>query len=110
MFTTLFFTMALGWQSPATSLDPNSLRMVDKIYESEAREEALERAFGRRSDATKLREFELRFNDVAKALADFGQTWNHSRKVDERKAERLRKAWRELGKTDGWFDTSADSK
>jgi hypothetical protein len=107
MFTTLFFTMSLAWQSQSKPLNPSSLEMIETIYEEQAREEAMERAFQRYSDTTKQRQFELRFNDVAKALAEFGDTWNQSHKIDERKAQRLRKAWRDLGKADPWFDTSS---
>jgi len=110
MFTTLFFTMSLAWQSHGTALSPGACEMIQNMYEEQAHEEALDRAFGQQSDAAKQRQFESRFNNVAKALADFGETWNQSHKIDERKEERLRKAWRDLGKVDRWFNTSSNSK
>jgi hypothetical protein len=106
MFTTLFFTMSLAWQS-GSAIESRPFDLIEMMYEEQARAHALERAFQRQSDTTKQQVFELRFNDVAKALADFGGTWNQSHKIDERKAERLRKAWRNLGKADAWFDTSS---
>lgn len=109
MFTTLFFTMSLAWQSGITA-ERQPLDVIEKMYEEQAHEDALGRAFQRQFDNTKQREFEQRFNTVARALADFGQTWNQTHKVDERKAKRLKKAWRDLGKSDGWFNTAADSK
>jgi hypothetical protein len=109
MFTTLFFTMSLAWQSGITA-ERQPLDLIEKMYEEQAREDALSRAFQRQFDRTRQREFEQRFNNVARALADFGQTWNQSHKVDKRKAGRLKKAWRDLEKSDGWFNTSADSK
>ena len=109
MFATLFFSMSLAWQSGITS-ESRPLDLVELMYEEQARENALERGFQRQSDLMKQHTFELRFNDVAKALADFGETWNQSHRIDRRKSERLRKAWRDLGKTDAWFDTSSRSK
>lgn len=109
MFATLFFSMSLAWQSGITS-DSRPLDLVEMMYEQQAREEALERGFQREADKTKEHVFELRFNDVSKALADLGETWNRSHRIDRRKSERLRKAWRDLGKTDAWFDTSSHSK
>ena len=109
MFTTLFFTMSLAWQSGITA-ERQPLDLIENMYETQAHEDALDRAFQRQLDRTRQRQFEQRFNNVARALADFGETWNQSHKVDERKAKRLKKAWRDLGKSDGWFKSSAESK
>lgn len=108
MFTTFFFSMSLAWQS-SSALGQNPLDLVEMMYEAQAREESMDRAFQRQSDAARQHAFILRFNHVAKALAEFGETWNQSHKVDQHEAQRLRKAWRDLEKTDGWFDTSSDS-
>jgi hypothetical protein len=109
MFTTLFFTMSLAWQSGITA-ERQPLHLIEKMYETQAQDDVLDRAFQRQLDRTRQRQFEQRFNNVARALADFGETWNQSHQVDERKAKRLKKAWRDLGKSDGWFNTSAESK
>lgn len=109
MFTTLFLTLSLAWQSPdVTGTRP--LDLIELMYEHQAQQEAMSKVFDRQLDMTKQRQFELRYNDLAKALAAFGETWNQSHRIDERKAQRLRKAWRNLGKTDAWFDTSSASK
>jgi hypothetical protein len=109
MFTTLFFTMSLAWQSGITA-DRERFDLIEKMYETQAHHEALGRALERQFDSIRQRQFEKRFNDMARALADFGETWNQSHRVDERKAKRLKKAWRDLGKSDGWFNTLPDSK
>ena len=109
MFTTLFFTMSLAWQSGA-ALGSHPLDLIETMYEEQTRENAMERAFQRQFDTAKQHEFLLRYNDVAKALADFGETWNQFHKIDQRKAQRLKKAWRDLEKADAWFDTSSDSR
>jgi hypothetical protein len=109
MFTTLFFSMSLAWQTGIVA-ERQPMDLIEKMYEDQAREEALDRALQRQFDSAKQRKFERRFNDMARALADFGETWNQSHKIDERKAERLKKAWRDLGKSNGWFNTSPDSK
>jgi hypothetical protein len=109
MFATLFFSMSLAWQSGITS-DSRPLDLVEMMYKQQAHEQALERGSRREADTAREHMFELRFNDVSKALADFGETWNHSHRIDKRKSDRLRKAWRDLGKTDAWFDTSSHSK
>jgi hypothetical protein len=109
MFTTLFFSMSLVLQSGIVA-ESHPLDLVETMYEQQAREEALQRAFQRSSETTQEHIFEQRFNDVAKALAAFGETWNQSHRIDKRKSERLRKAWRDLGKTDAWFNTSPPEK
>ena len=109
MFTTLLFTISLAWQSAITA-ERQPLDLIEKMYEQQAHEDARGIALQRQFDRARQRQFEQRFNSVARALADFGQTWNRSHKVDERKAERLKKAWRDLGQSDGWFNASADSK
>jgi hypothetical protein len=109
MFTTIFVTMALAWQS-GDAIGVRPLDLIEMMYEDQARAQALDGAFDHRYDLMKQQQFVLRYNDVAKALADFGQTWNKSHQVDQRKVQRLRKAWRDLAKTDSWFDTSAESK
>jgi hypothetical protein len=109
MLTTLFFTMSLAWQSGA-SINAQPLDLIERMYEEQARQNARERAAQRQFDATKTHVFELRFNNMAKALADFGETWNQYHRIDQHKAQRLRKAWRDLERADPWFDTSSDSK
>ena len=109
MFTALFFSMSVVCQSGIVA-ESQPLDLVEAMYEEQAREEALERAFQRHSETTQEHIFERRFNDVAKALAAFGETWNQSHRIDKRKSERLRKAWRDLGKTDAWFNTSSPEK
>lgn len=109
MFTTLFFAMSLAWQSGG-SLEQSPLDMVQLMYEQQARAQALDQAFDHNSRMMKQRELEQRFNKVAKALAAFGETWNKSHEIDTREEERLRKAWRELGKADAWFGTSPKPK
>lgn len=104
---TVFFTLSLAFQNQVVIQSSDPLDTADTMRQSEARERALEQASDRQFDLFLERKFEIRYNDVAKALGDFGASWNRRHAIDPAKARRLKKAWHELGKAEPWFDTSA---
>ena len=54
-------------------------------------------------------EFVRRFNGLAAALADFSSTYNSQGVIDVKKVKALRKALRELEKSD-WFNPKHESR
>ncbi len=57
----------------------------------------------RRAAAYQELQFVEKFNKLATALTDFGHEYNRKRVIDARKIKAIKKAWRELEKTDLWF-------
>jgi len=59
----------------------------------------------RQVSAFEEREFARRFNSLMNALADFASSYNAGHVINAKKAEAVRKALRELEKSD-WFRTA----
>lgn len=68
-------------------------------------------AFASRVDAAQAqheaawqqRDFEERFNRLIDTMKDFADCYNRDRAIDVKKAEAVRRAWRELERSEGWF-------
>lgn len=110
MVTTLFLTLTLAFQRPVALPNETSLDTLQGVVEQQVAEHTLDLARDRQYESFREHKFEVKFNDVTKALADFGDSWNRNHEVDKRKVDRLRKAWHDLVKADAWFDTSADQQ
>jgi len=55
-----------------------------------------------RESAYEERQFVNKFNHLLDTLKEFADQYNHH-KVDLKKIKALKKAWRDLEKTDGWL-------
>lgn len=53
-------------------------------------------------------QFVSKFNHLLETLRDFADQYNH-RVIDVKKVKALKKAWRDLEKTDGWFRLDENS-
>jgi hypothetical protein len=107
MLPTILFAVSLAFQDHASLGSPDPMEIVEKLYESEAQQQAFARAQNRMYDSFLEQRFQRKFNGLAKALLEFGQSWNRSHEFDPAQMDRLEKAWRDLAKADRWFNTSA---
>ena len=57
-----------------------------------------------REPTQRQREFEERFNQLLFKLGDFADKYNHGHTIDIKKVEAVKKAWRELEKSEPWFE------
>jgi hypothetical protein len=60
-------------------------------------------AAAKRAAAYQEKQFEDSFNHLVKTLVEFADQYNSGRKIDVKKVKAMKKAWRELEKSDPWF-------
>lgn len=91
-----------------SSADPGALTMSQwqrqTIYRQlQQNDEVSWEEAERREAAYQEQQFIEKFNNLVKALTDFGATYNEGGTIDVKKVEAVKKAWRELEKADSWF-------
>ena len=84
------------------------MEIIQKMYEADAQQQTLDRLQDRLYESSREHRFQSKFNGLAKALREFGESWNRSHAIDHAQMDRLEKAWHDLAKADSWFNTSAD--
>ena len=93
------------FQTPAGNLQAEMMNrwqremIFRQLESSDAKWEEAER----RDAAEREQRFIEKFNQLVKKLSEFGSTYNESGVMDVKKVEAVKKAWRELEKTEPWF-------
>lgn len=85
------------WPGP---LSPNILQPHPGIVD--LRSENLAEA-GRRAAALEQKRFEENFNRLTLTLVGFADQYNHTHTIDVKKIRAVKKAWRDLEKSEAWF-------
>ena len=95
LFTVCFLAQAGGVTPP-----PNMER--DVIWRARHMADSATSQAATREAAYEVQEFAKKFNDLLDRLREFAEQYNHH-VIDAKKVKALKKAWRELEKTDAWF-------
>ena len=101
----LFFQAQGSMPSPAfENLEREQMmRRVEPMSSSTPSKEA-----DRRAIAYEEQQFVNKFNNLMKRLLDFAGQYNAGHTVDAKRIKEVKKAWRDLEKTDAWFKPEVD--
>jgi hypothetical protein len=104
MFEVALFLFLVQFQDPLASYPPanrsDPIEQAARFFWADEQESSAFADAARREAAYEQREFARRFNGLMNALFDFAASYNSARVINAKKAKAVRKALRDLEKSD----------
>jgi hypothetical protein len=109
MLSPLLLLLCFSQAQTSSQSSEDAVYQVMLSQELERRSsEAPVKAAERREAAFRERQFAGKFNDLMKSLLDFADHYNSEHTMDLKRIKQVKRAWRDLEKTDTWFRIEDD--